>query len=55
MGWLELRFEHDSGWGILGYPALFSDGYPGVSWGILGYPGYPVLFWYALPLKGRGI
>ena len=31
MGWLELRFEHDSGWGILGYPALFSEGYPGVS------------------------
>ena len=35
MGWLELRFEHDSGWGILGYPALFSEGYPG---DILGYP-----------------
>ena len=52
MGWLELRFEHDSGWGILGYPALFSEG---ESWGILGYPGYPVLFWYALPPKGRGV
>ena len=33
---LELRFEHDSGWGILGYPALFSEGYSRVSWGIRG-------------------
>ena len=51
MGWLELRFEHDSGWGILKHPALF----PGVALGSLGYPGYPVLFWYALSLKRRGV
>ena len=35
-GGLELRFEHDSGWGILGYPTLFLLGYPGVSWGVRG-------------------
>ena len=36
MGRLELRFEHDSGWGILGYPTLLLLG---ISWGILGDPG----------------
>ena len=44
-GSAKLRYEHESRWGILGYPALF-------FWGILGDPGYPALFRYVSSLKG---